>query len=153
MHEMEELFELRALLEGYGAERAALHRSESDLEVLGELCDQMDAVVASGRDVGELTPLNMAFHRQVQAAAGIERLLGMLPGLMVSPLVRQTFRHYTPTELTRSMAQHREVLDALAARDSAWARSVMCAHLFAGRAALARFHREAGRPKEHGRTA
>jgi DNA-binding GntR family transcriptional regulator len=153
MYELDELFEIRALLEGYGAERAAARRTDADLAAMLEVCERMEAVVAAGVDVAELTPLNMAFHRQVQGAAGTARLLGMLPGLMVSPLVREIFRHYTPAELTRSMAQHREVVDALAARDGAWAKSVMCAHLYAGRAALQRLQHDvaSGRPlSEHG---
>jgi DNA-binding GntR family transcriptional regulator len=154
MYELDELFDIRALLEGYGAERAAARRTDDHLAALVEVCDRMEAVVAAGTDVAELTPLNMAFHREVQVAAGTERLLGLLPGLIVSPLVREIFRHYTPAELARSMAQHREVIDALAARDAAWARSVMCAHLYAGRAALQRLQQEvAGQARDRGQPA
>ena len=150
MYELEELFEIRALLEGYGAERAAARRSDEDLELLLDLCDRMDAIVTGGSDVGELTSLNMAFHRHVQVASGVGRLLGVMPALVVSPLVREIFRHYTRAELTRSMAQHREIVDALAARDPDWARAVMCAHLHAGRAALSRLQHEAGQGREAG---
>jgi DNA-binding FadR family transcriptional regulator len=50
-------------------------------------------------------------------AAGIDRIVGALPGLTVRPLVRETFRHYTPQELARSMRQHRELVEAIAAGD------------------------------------
>lgn len=146
MYELEELFELRALLEGYGAERAAARRGPADLATLSGLCDSMDALVEAGDSLAELTALNVAFHRAVQVAAGTARLLGMLPGLTVSPLVRETFRHYTPVELARSMNQHRELVDALTVGDPAWARSVIRAHLYAGRAALLRVQREAPGP-------
>lgn len=146
MYELEELFELRALLEGYGAERAAARRTGEDLAAMLELCDSMDAVVAHGDGVAELTSLNVAFHRRVQVAAGTERLLGMLPGLTVSPLVRETFRHYTPAELSRSMAQHRELVEAMTVGDGVWAKAVMSAHLYAGRASLLRLQREGPGP-------
>lgn len=142
MYQIEELYDLRALLEGYGAERAAANRGDDDLAELERLCEQMEAVVAGGTEFGELTTLNLAFHRQVQVAAGIERLLGSLPGLTVGPLVKETFRHYSEVELSRSMRQHREVVDALESRDAAWARSVMTAHIHAGRAVLLRLQRE-----------
>ena len=44
----------------------------------------------------------------------------------------------------RSMRQHRELVEAIAARDGEWARSVMCAHIYAGRAALLRLRDELG---------
>jgi DNA-binding GntR family transcriptional regulator len=138
LYELDELFELRALVEGFAAERAAARRTDEDLDSLTELCDRMEAVVADREDPKQLTSLNMAFHRQVQAAAGIQRVLTLAPSLMLGPLVRETFRHYTEPELTRSMRQHREVVEALTLRDAAWARSVMCAHLYAGRSVLAR---------------
>jgi len=144
MYQIEELYELRALVEGYGAGLAANRRDGGDLAGLGELCDSMDAVVARGDDMGELTVLNLAFHRGVQVAAGIDRIVGSLPGLTVGPLVRETFRHYLPEELTRSMRQHREIVEAIAARDGEWARSVMCAHIYAGRAALLRLQKAGG---------
>lgn len=144
MYQIEELYDLRALLEGYGAERAAARRGDEDLETLLRLCDEMDAVVAGGTAYAELTSLNLAFHRQVQVAAGVERLLGALPGLTVGPLVRETFRHYSEVELSRSMRQHRELVEALTTRDGAWARSVMSAHIHAGRAVLLRLQKESG---------
>ncbi len=142
MYQIEELYELRALVEGYGAAQAAGRRAEADLVELVELCDSMDAVVGRGEDMGELTALNLAFHRQIQVAAGIDRIVGALPGLAVGPLVRETFRHYAPQELARSMRQHRELVEAIAARDVEWARSVMSAHIYAGRAALLRLQKD-----------
>lgn len=99
------------------------------------LCDRMEHL-AAGTEYAELTVLNVTFHRAIQAAAGTERLLGMLPGLMVAPLVRETFRHYRPGELARSMAQHRELVSALEQGDPLWAKSIMCGHLYAAKASL-----------------
>jgi DNA-binding GntR family transcriptional regulator len=136
IRDVDEIFDLRVLLEGYGARQAAGRRAEADLGELGELCDRMEAIVAAGEDFGDLTDLNLRFHRAVHEASGVERLVAMVAGLMVTPLVRETFRHYRADELTRSMAQHRELVEALTARDAAWAESVMSAHLHAAKASL-----------------
>jgi DNA-binding GntR family transcriptional regulator len=135
IHKLDDLFEVRALLEGYGAERAATRRSDADLAGMRALCDQMEELAAK-EAFGELTTVNVTFHRSIQAAAGIEALIGMLPGLMVTPLVRETFRHYRHEELARSMSQHRELVSALERGDGAWAKAVMCAHLYAAKASL-----------------
>lgn len=135
IYELDDLFEVRAMLEGFGAERAATRRTDADVAAMRELCDQMEAHAARG-EFAELTGLNVTFHRAIQSAARTERLLGTLPALMVAPLVRETFRHFAPDELSRSMAQHREIVTALEQGDGAWAKSVMSAHLFAAKASL-----------------
>jgi len=55
----------------------------------------------------------------------------------------RTYRRYTPHALARSHAHHREIVDALRARDGAWAESVMRSHVLAARAVLLASHRDA----------
>jgi DNA-binding GntR family transcriptional regulator len=57
----------------------------------------------------------------------------MLAGLANAPLVLQTFRDYTRDELIRSAAHHLEIVEAIEARDAAWADSVMRSHVLAAR--------------------
>jgi DNA-binding GntR family transcriptional regulator len=131
-----ELVELRALLEGHAARRAAL-TGDVDLVVLRELCERMEAhAEAPGeRAADEITRLNMELHRAVHRAAG--RLLpDMLVRLIDVPVVRRTFHTYSEAELRRSCAQHRELLEALAAGDGDWAAAVMQAHIRAAGATL-----------------
>ncbi len=47
------------------------------------------------------------------------------------PLARRTLARYSDQDLARSMAHHRELIDALAIHDSAWAASVMRSHIHA----------------------
>jgi DNA-binding GntR family transcriptional regulator len=47
-----------------------------------------------------------------------------------------TFRNYSRIELQRSAAQHRELVEAIAARDGEWASAVMTAHIRSARRTL-----------------
>jgi DNA-binding GntR family transcriptional regulator len=50
----------------------------------------------------------------------------------------RTLRRYSPDDLARSMAHHRELIEALEAGDGAWAASVMKSHVQAAYHALTR---------------
>jgi DNA-binding GntR family transcriptional regulator len=145
--DLDEIFELRTLLEGYGARRAAGHTTAEQLAELRTLCDTMDLRMAhlSDEAYSEITDLNLHFHRLVHAAASNRRLLPLLAGIIQAPLVRHTFHRYTHEELARSFAQHRELVEALAASDPDWAESVMQCHVRAARASLRRADYEAAR--------
>ena len=137
--DLDEIFELRALMEGYGAGRAACRIEEGELPELDGLCDSMElASCTSVPDYDRITELNLEFHQRVHAAARSRRLVATLVGLVQVPLVHHTFHRYLPEELARSMAHHRELVAALRAANSSWAEVVMRAHVEAARNSLRR---------------
>jgi DNA-binding GntR family transcriptional regulator len=133
--EVDEIFELRALLEGHAARLCASRARDEDIQELRQLAE---AQLAASRDNNEgrlerIAELNGRFHRRLISAAGSGRLGLMLAGLAEAPMVLQTFRDYSRDELVRSAAHHLEIVDAISARDAAWADSVMRSHVFAAR--------------------
>src|SRR5207237_8313185 len=79
-----DLYQLRALLEGYAARQAAARVSDEEIGLLGESCDRFDRI--AGDDVRELVKENLLFHRAIHAAAGSARLSGMLRRVIELPL-------------------------------------------------------------------
>ncbi|MFD8738350.1 GntR family transcriptional regulator [Streptomyces sp. NPDC059618] len=145
--DLDDIFSLRALLEGYAARRAAERDgSESERGELRALCDAMDEAARTGGDEADdrITELNMRFHRTLHRAAGNALLPGILSGVIEISLVRHTFHNYSPEEMERSLRQHRELVDALTARDGTWAQSVMTAHVLSARASLSRHTADQG---------
>lgn len=136
-HDIEEIFGLRAVLEGYGARLAATRITPEELAAARQDCAQMDQA-ASRTDLDAVAALNQRFHQRVLAASGNSRLVDSLAKLVELPLVHRTFRRYDVEALARSLAHHHELLAALEARDATWAESVMRSHVLAARAALAR---------------
>lgn len=132
--DVEELFDLRCLLEGHAARRAA-ERDDNDLDQLRDLCERMEAHLGDtdARAADEITRLNMEFHRAVHQAGG--RILpDLITRVIEVPVVRRTFDEYSAAELRRSFGQHRELVDAIAEGDGEWAQSVMRAHIRAANA-------------------
>jgi DNA-binding GntR family transcriptional regulator len=137
--EIDDIFELRVLLEGHAARRAATRGVEA-LADLEHLCDQMDALLDRTDQTAydEITELNMRFHQTLHQSAGSRLLPKLLSGVIQVPLVRHTFHHYSKSEMSRSFSQHRDLVAAVRAKDGLWAQAIMQTHVLAGRASLLR---------------
>ncbi len=138
--ELDEIFELRALVEGYGARRAATRVTEVEVARLEGLCDEMDEAAARRPvpDHERIGALNQALHHEIHRVASSRYVAGLLTSLVQMPLVMRTFHRYEPEELARSMGHHRELVAALRARRPEWAEAVMHAHVEAARVTLRR---------------
>lgn len=132
--ELEDVFELRALLEGHAVARAAQEMTKTQLEELRQLATEMERMATQQPVPDDLiAEHNRQFHRLILEVGGGPRLGDLLSTIVSIPVLLRTFRRYSPSELSRSMLHHREIIEALEAGDSVWARAVMQAHL---RAAL-----------------
>lgn len=134
--DLAETFELRALLEGQGARRAATRATTTDVAGLRELCTQMECSTAGARDLDLLTRLNSTFHARLLELSASPRLTAMVASVVHVPLVMRTFHRYSDEALARSQHHHREICDALERHDGDWACSVMRSHIFAARTLL-----------------
>lgn len=136
--DLEAIFAVRALVEAAVAEQAARHLAAADIDALEALAERMEDLAAR-RPAGfldRITGLNHEFHTRIAAACGNDRLAGLLTQTVDLILVHRTFRRYHDRQLVRSMAHHRELVDAFRARDADWAGAVMRAHVHAARHAL-----------------
>lgn len=140
--DLEEIYELRTLLEDFAVRRAAPRIRPDELDRMEELCDQIERAARPGanQDLEAVTELNAEFHSIVRTAAASTRLVTMLGAVVQLPLVIRTFHRYSPADLARSCAHHRELVAALRAGDVLWARSVIRAHVRAAMAVLLRTH-------------
>ncbi|MGP4025967.1 GntR family transcriptional regulator [Actinomadura sp. 3N407] len=138
--DLEEIYELRMLLEGAAARRAATRVEPKDTDRMAELCDLIEqaAEPGDGQDLDRVAELNAEFHGIVRTAAASGRLVSMLSAVTQLPLVMRTFHRYSPDDLARSFAHHRELVAALRAGDGTWAESVTRAHVLAAKAVLLR---------------
>ncbi|HEU4568713.1 MAG TPA: GntR family transcriptional regulator [Marmoricola sp.] len=136
--DLEEIYDLRAMLESHGAARAAERIDPAELPALHRLCAEMEACAERGRkrDLDRLAELNAELHRRIVDAAASPRLASLIAAVVQVPLVMRTFQRYDADALQRSLGHHRELVAALAAQDGEWARSVMRSHVLAAKAVL-----------------
>lgn len=134
--DVDEVFELRALLEPLVAKRAASRLSTAQLEELEELAVAMETLATDGNSAAldEITVLNQCFHEILSQAAESQRIKRVLQGVVIVPIARRSFHNYSAAELQRSMQHHRDIIRALREKDGEWAAAIMRGHILAARA-------------------
>jgi DNA-binding GntR family transcriptional regulator len=123
-----EILEARAVLEGLAARQAADKARPEDIRDLRAILARMRALLVSGDLLGA-SDQNAVLHAKLLEIAGhdtAERLISALK----SQLVRFQYRTILlPGRSDRSLAEHRAVVDAIAAGDGAAAEQAMRTHL------------------------
>lgn len=140
--DVDDLFALRALLEGYAAARAAEHISLKQLDKIRTAIEEMDAVLIGKKPLAaktsEFLRLNTVVHASIWEASGSARLQSMLSKLVEQALQVRTAATFTLERIAESHHHHQELLSALVARDSLWAEAIMRSHIRAAQASLKR---------------
>lgn len=141
-NDIDDIFTLRAMLEGFAAARAAEAITPSQLE---QMRAHHAAIEAAVRPDGSIDPdlfleHNRAFHKIILDAANSARLATMLQRLVEQPVVLRTLVSYSAKDLHRSIEQHAEILDALEVRDSVWANASMTGHIHHAQRVFHRAH-------------
>ena len=141
--ELEELYDMREVIEPYAAERAARLASPAQLEQLGAVCNEF-MVIAKQPGLGEwlesaknrrrLSTLDIDFHSTVLAAAHNRVARRFFENAQIISLV-VSWNHFKTDSaiLAKRVAptakQHREIYDAIKKRDPVKARKLMRAHI------------------------
>jgi DNA-binding GntR family transcriptional regulator len=139
--EIEEIYALRLLLEGFAAHTAAANITTRELDELDELHRRMqqierDAEGTTGDErmamVRTVTDLNTDFHRLIQRAARNSRLESVLRTVVERPLVFQSFYWYSDREMAEACDEHAAIIRALTDRDGERAEELMRRHITRG---------------------
>ena len=129
--DLDDLYQLRALLEGYAARRAAARAPENLAQELWASCERFEAVPDS--DVRALVKENLAFHNAILEAAGSARVASMVRKVIELPLVYKSYIWYSPEQRRISSHYHRQIARAVETRDGERAELVMKEHVFEAR--------------------
>ena len=132
--ELEEIYDLRSILEGYAACRAATRITRPELARLRRSCEAMEKLRPD--DLEHLVRENGIFHDTILDAADAGRLNSMVNQIRAVPLIYQSYAWYTPEQLKLSLEYHWRVLDALEKNDADRAERDMRHHLTNAREAL-----------------
>lgn len=110
---LDDLAEVRAIVEPAGARLAAARRTPADLDALRQA---LDAMAAAGTDAEAMVEADLAFHRALLDAAHNELLSRMEvvieAGLRVRDRIVHGARHFSD-----SLPVHQDLLDAVEAGD------------------------------------
>lgn len=125
-HRMDEIFELRLLLEPQIAHLAAQRADEHELGHLRSLMLSYQAALQEGRPAQDI---EHAFHDAIAAATGNQTLVRLMD--TVRDLVGESRDEalQSPQRLVCSVQDHGRILDALCRRDAEGTRQAMADHL------------------------
>lgn len=131
--DIEDIFQLRAMMEAYAARKAAERATAEEVDALRECCDTIDHELAreDSFDKDAYFAANRHFHHVLRGAGRSERLALTLNRLVEQPVVMRTVISYTHEDFVRSNQHHREIVAAIAAKDGDWAEAIMRSHIHA----------------------
>lgn len=116
LSDLEEIYAIRIALEGYAAHLAALHITDAELQRLDQLLCAMDQAFREGNR-SRLLHVNREFDTTIYAASRQQRLYQLiLKHIDLADLYRRLY--FSLDHLaSRTVAEHREILEALKRRD------------------------------------
>ncbi|WP_301174146.1 GntR family transcriptional regulator [Actinomadura geliboluensis] len=123
-----EISEVRMVVEGLCAAKAAARATAADTAELREIGEEMRAAVASG-DVLGYSRLNELLHRRIREISGQRTAAGVLERLRAQNVRHQFRLAVHPGRPQTSLPQHLDIIEAIAAGDPDAAERAARAHL------------------------
>ncbi len=123
--EVDQLLDVRELLEVETARLAAIAAKDVELARLRLICHEGEAAVEAG-DTGRFVAVNTDFHAELARLAG-NAVLAELADI-VGLRVRWYYRQVAPVRGHESCAEHRSMIEAIEAGDAELASSIARKH-------------------------
>lgn len=129
--DIDEIFELRILLEAHAAGLAAVHASPAQIAELRAATEAMRRCLTEKplNFLSAIQTANSRFHRTVLEASGSPRLRALASTLVDIPMVVGAFYVYSDSDIERSIQHHLDLQVAIEQRDRALAQEIMSVHL------------------------
>ena len=124
--EVDDVFDVRTLVEVEAARRAARHATDAAVRRLFELLEEGRGVAAS-TDERALLATNERFHEQVTAMADNRALSDLIA--LLGKRIRWYFARVVTVRSAHSWAEHGELAEAIAARDAEGAAAAARRHV------------------------
>jgi DNA-binding GntR family transcriptional regulator len=127
-----ELYELRAMLVGYVCGKLAGEATEALKDELNDLIARMQAAADAG-DADAYYEINLTFHDRIMEMAGRRRAAELYRSLVKEAHLFRRRSLMSPAAMQASNAEHRRIIDAIAAGDAAAARAAAEEHHLNGK--------------------
>lgn len=139
--EIEEIYDIISLLEGYAAELTARRVKDSELRELRELQEQL-VLSASQKKYREYIEKNTAFHHLIAHLSGSKNLVKIIDELRTRIYRYRLVSVTIPGYLEEYASHHEDVIDAIDGKDFLSARKYMQEHVIFVKEVLVNFLNE-----------
>ena len=126
--EIEDVIELRSVLEAFAGRLAIRHISEKEIDELKDLINKMRKAV-SKRDVIKASCLNSLFHDKIVLASRNKELSEVMEPIKNKIYHFRIISISTPNRLKKSFEEHKKILDAIINKDSELAQELISQHI------------------------
>jgi DNA-binding GntR family transcriptional regulator len=127
--DLQEAYEIRQLLEGLAAERAAPLMTDADIHELSELLAQMESVQGGEAEHRRFLELNRVFHARIYSVAKMPRLERIIWDLRDSSEAYVAMHRFLGRDEAQTNADHAAIVEACRRRDAKRAGEATRVHL------------------------
>lgn len=137
LKKMKEIYDIRAMIEGFAARLAVYHLSEQDFSQIKSLFDLMSEAVQKS-DFEKVIKHNLSFHEEIINLSRNDTLIKVY-GSVVLPVRRyQKMGLSLPSSWALSLNEHRDILEALASHDAEQVEKMCRRHVLKAKDRLAK---------------
>lgn len=137
-----QIYDLRAIMEGYAAGYAAEKRTEVDLFEIEEINKSFNETVDKFKETGshdkkliikDLYRYNSQFHEKVLDICDNPYLDFFISKVTVLPIMYSSFSLYSQEEVAESLKSHNSLIKAIRNKEIERAKIIMMEHIYQGR--------------------
>jgi phosphonate utilization transcriptional regulator len=132
LEEADQIYELRALLDEFAGRRAAQNAKAADVRELRALLERMERAVER-KDIDDYFALNLAFHERIVVLSGNAKLAQLYRRLVNELNLYRRASLGRAGTLPISIAEHRAIIDRIAAGQAAAAGRLLRDHVTSSR--------------------
>jgi len=131
LSEVKEIFAIREMLEAKASALAVTRMSESDLDALDQLHQNMTAA-SINQDFSAYFDLNIQFHKQIHQVADSPRLTALIDQVMRESLLFRSRSLASHANIRASIEEHEQLLKAFQKKDEELVSLLMSRHINGG---------------------
>jgi len=128
LHDMQEIYNLRKILEGFAVEIVISQANDKDLQQLSDMVDKTIKAAKNG-DYERANDHDLNWHKQIWNLSNNERLYDFLSSMSAQIRMFLTINSYQYENLMDGVILHREIMNAMVARDANTAVELMKKHI------------------------
>ncbi len=128
IQDINDVYEIRAALEGMAASQAAIRASEEEIAAIKE-CIDAEAVLWESDDLEKTVESDIQFHSLLYRASKNKKIESLINDLREQTQRLRSSTLSTPGRLKFALDEHRKILAAIEARDPQGAQEAALAHI------------------------
>ena len=129
--DIEDMFEMRSMLEGLAARKAAERASEYHQKKMAQIIEKLDEIADLNTPSmrADFVEENRNFHDALFEASGSRKLMEIIARFVEQAIIVRTASDFTPDDVRSSNQYHKDILSAIRAKNGMLAENLMRVHI------------------------